>query len=89
MGAWGASGARGYDAVVSTEAITMEFEVEEDESGGYNAAARVGTHSLITEADDLDGLRAMIEDLVALYTDQSGISVAAYTFRFSPAPVAA
>jgi len=80
---------RGYNPDVTEAGITIEFEVEEDESGGYNASARVGSHSLITQGDDLDELRAMIEDLLKLFTETSGQRVASYTFRFSPAPIAA
>jgi hypothetical protein len=71
---------------VSTEAITIEFEVEEDESGGYNASARVGTHSLITEADDLESLRVKIIDLLSLYAAQSDTPMPPYAFHFRVIP---
>ena len=44
------------------------FEVREVEEGGYNARA-LG-HSIFTEGDDLDDLRAMVKDAVACHFNE-------------------
>lgn len=43
------------------------FLVKESEEGGYEARA-LG-YSIFTEADSLDGLRAMVKDAVACHFD--------------------
>jgi hypothetical protein len=40
----------------------LVFLVEEDHEGGY--AARAAHHSIFTEADDVDALRANVRDAV-------------------------
>lgn len=71
------------------EHLVVEFLIEHDESGGYNASARVGTHSLITEGDSLDELHAAIVDLLRLFAAQSGVDVGSYRLEFPLQPAAA
>jgi predicted RNase H-like HicB family nuclease len=69
-------------------ALVVEFEVEADEPGGYNAFVQLGTHSLATQGDTLDELKAMVEDVLQLYAEHSGNSILSYSLVFRPAPVA-
>jgi hypothetical protein len=69
--------------------IVVEFEVETDPTGGYCAYARVETHSLVTQGDTLDELKAMIEDLLANFAVNSGQTILTYSLVFQPAPIAA
>jgi len=63
------------------------FVVSEDESGGYNARA-VG-HGIFTEADNLDELKAMIEDAIDAYFFDSPSKPRSYTISYQNIPVPA
>ena len=63
------------------------FIVEEDESGGY--CARSVGHGIFTEADDLDELKAMIEDAIEAYFFDSPIKPSSYSITYSNIPVPA
>jgi len=51
------------------------FEVTRDEAGNYCASASTYHGSLNTDAATLDELVAMIADLLALYTEDTGDKV--------------
>jgi len=63
----------------------LVFIVGEDESGGYNARA-VG-YGIFTEADNLDELKAMIEDAIDAYFFDSPDKPKSYTISYQNIPV--
>ena len=71
------------------EPILVEFKVEKDETGTYCASSQVGTHSLATQGQSLDELNTMIEDLLELFSDESGVTVLSYRLLMHCSPRAA
>lgn len=55
------------------------FNVEETPEGGYTARA-LG-HSILTEADTLEELRAMVRDAVLCHFQKSGVAFRVYSHR--------
>lgn len=64
----------------------MVFDVIVDEAGNYCASAVTPQGSLFTDAKSLDGLLAMIADLLALYAEDTGEPVERIALRL-PAPL--
>jgi hypothetical protein len=58
----------GYDGGVSTRSSEITFAVEEAPEGGF--VARALGHSVFTEADDLEALRAAVRDAVRCHFDE-------------------
>jgi len=70
-------------------AIIIDFDVEKDETGTYCAYSRVGTHSLTTQGGTLDELNLMLEDLLQLFSTESGVTVQGYRLVLHRPPRAA
>lgn len=51
-------------------ALNVVFDVTAEETGGYCAQAKLGSHSLFTEGDTLGELEAMIRDVLRLYSEE-------------------
>lgn len=62
--------------------LELQFEVVLDEEGNYCAHAPVENGELFTDARDLDGLLVMVKDVIALYEEEAGVTVAAFSFHF-------
>jgi hypothetical protein len=69
----------------------LTFRVTEEDAGGYSAVARVGDYSMVTQGDDLDELRRMIQDLVEDFNahEDGQIKCIALQFSASRVPLAA
>jgi hypothetical protein len=60
---------RGYDADMSGTPSEIIFSVEDAPEGGF--VARALGHSIFTEADNLDALRAAVRDAIRCHFDDA------------------
>ena len=49
--------------------VALLFEVFEDETGGYYAHAKAGTHDLFTQGETLDELKRNLDEVSQLYLE--------------------